>query len=100
MDLKEFTYDNLLPQVGTVFRIAFPDRTVELTLSRVDLLREKHTSKRLYRDSFSLIFQGPTDVMLPQGMYPLDHQALGEQKIFIVPIATAEGGFEYEAVFT
>jgi hypothetical protein len=101
MDLNELTYDNVLPHVGSTFRINFPERAIELKLSRVDHLREKHTSKRLFRDSFSMIFTGPSDVMLQQGMYPMHHGALGEElQIFIVPIAREDEGYQYEAVFT
>jgi|ERR1051325_1375977 hypothetical protein len=101
MELNEFTYDNVLPHVGSTFHIEFPERAIDLQLTRVDHLREKHTSKRLYRDSFALIFTGPTDIMLQQGTYPMRHEALGEQvNIFIVPIGKGEEGFEYEAVFT
>ena len=100
MDLNELTYDNVLPHIGSTFRIDFPERSVELQLTRVDRLREKHTSKRLLRDSFALIFQGPDDVMLQQGTYPMQHAAIGAQSMFIVPIGKAETGFEYEAIFT
>ncbi|HKO59362.1 MAG TPA: hypothetical protein VJ276_26075 [Thermoanaerobaculia bacterium] len=101
MDLSELTYDNVLPHVGSTFRIDFPERPVELKLTRVDHLREKHTSKRLFRDSFALVFTGPADVMLQQGMYPMHHPTLGgELQIFIVPVGRDEEGVQYEAVFT
>ncbi|MBV9493872.1 MAG: hypothetical protein JOZ54_06475 [Acidobacteria bacterium] len=101
MDLKELTYETMLPHVGSTFRIEFADRTLELELVRVDMLREKHTSKRLNRDSFALIFRGPNDVMLRQGTYPLDHAILGPKvPIFIVPLAREEEGVHYEAIFT
>jgi uncharacterized protein DUF6916 len=102
MDLSEFTYDKLLTHVGSAFRIDFVERSVELSLVRVDHLREKHTSKKLFRDSFALVFNGPQDVMLPQGMYPMHHPVLGDPvQIFIVPIGKEDdGAYQYEAVFT
>lgn len=100
MDLTEFTYDNILPHVGSTFRINFPEGTVELKLTRVDHLREKHTSKRLFRDSFALQFLGPAGAFLPQGTYAMQHESLGELPIFIVPVGQEEEGVQYEAIFT
>ncbi|HEV7921621.1 MAG TPA: hypothetical protein VGR02_12605 [Thermoanaerobaculia bacterium] len=101
MDLTEFTYDNILPHVGSTFRINFPQGTVDLELTRVDHLREKHTSHRLFRDSFAMQFLGPVNSYLPQGTYAMHHEALGKElPIFIVPIGREEAGFQYEAIFT
>lgn len=101
MDLTEFTYENILPHVGSTFRITFPQGTVDLKLTRLDHLREKHTSNRLFRDSFALQFLGPSNPQLAQGTYPMQHETLGQElPIFIVPIGHQEGGFQYEAIFT
>ena len=35
---------------------------------------------------FSLIFHGPGDRMIPQGVYTLRHTLVGEQEIFLVPV--------------
>ena len=48
---------------------------------------------------FSLIFSGPPDVSLPQNMYSLKHERMGQFNIFLVPIAGDETGYRYEAVF-
>jgi hypothetical protein len=102
MDLTELTYDNMLPLTGSAFRIEFAGgRIVELILSRVERLREKHTSKKLFRDSFSMTFTGPADVMLQQGTYPMANESFGEPlPIFIVPVGKEEERYLYEAIFT
>jgi hypothetical protein len=51
--------------------------------------------------AFSLIFRGPRDRLLPQGIYPIEHPILGTLEIFLVPLGP-EGdseGLQYQAVF-
>jgi hypothetical protein len=48
------------------------------------------------RAPFSLVFEGGPDPPLPQGIYRVEHDALGALEIFLVPIAADR----YEAVFT
>lgn len=48
---------------------------------------------------FSVLFRGPPDTFLPQGMYRIDHDELGASDLFIVPIRRDERGFYYEAAF-
>jgi hypothetical protein len=50
-------------------------------------------------ESFTLLFHGPGDRMLPQGTYAFAHDDLGEFDLFIVPIGQAPGVFQYQAVF-
>jgi hypothetical protein len=37
---------------------------------------------------------------LPQGIYPVEHPALGMMEIFLVPVGPTSGGNGYNAVFT
>ena len=51
--------------------------------------------------AFSLLFQGPKDVMAPQATYRLSHSALGSEiDLFLVPVNEVDAGFQYEAIFT
>lgn len=51
------------------------------------------------RQPFSLLFRGPPEGVLPQGVYPLEHPELGRLEIFLVPISRTDDGVRYEAVF-
>ena len=53
------------------------------------------------RQSFSLIFRGPRDRLLSQGMHPVEHPALGTLTIFLVPIMPEGDPTElhYQAIF-
>ncbi|MDT7687353.1 MAG: hypothetical protein QOE46_112 [Acidobacteriota bacterium] len=51
-------------------------------------------------ERFSLYFNGPGDIYLPQKIYRLEHEQMGELDIFLVPIEHDERGYRYEAVFS
>ena len=50
-------------------------------------------------ERFSAFFEGPDDPLLPQLTYHVQHEAMGEFDLFIVPIGKVENRFRYEAVF-
>src|ERR1700722_4151413 len=50
-------------------------------------------------ESFSLVFHGPGDRLLPQKMHPFEHSGLGSFELFIVPIGQGPGHFKYQAIF-
>jgi hypothetical protein len=53
----------------------------------------------LARAPFSLLFHHAAAVVFPQKIYPMQHTALGEFGIFLVPVARDREGFLYQAVF-
>ena len=86
-------------QLNTKFRVRVETpRPIELELVEVkswsSLAMEQGGMER-----FSLYFAGPTDILLPQASYPLEHDELGALDIFLVPVARDEAGVRYEAVF-
>lgn len=52
------------------------------------------------REPYSLVFRGPANPVLKQGIVPLQHTQLGDIDIFLVPIGPDSQGMCYEAVFT
>lgn len=70
------------------------DTNVELELIEVSELK-------LYprQEEFTLVFRGPLDMFLGQGVRFLKHDQMGEFELFIVPVKQDEQGFHYEAVF-
>lgn len=55
------------------------------------------------RRPFSVVFRAPEgqEGVLPQQIYRLDNEELGELELFLVPLGPDEDGrMEYEAVFT
>jgi hypothetical protein len=85
------TADDFEPHVGTRFRL--PDGGLELELGQV----ERHPPQAgLVREPFALVFTGPVESPLDQRIHRLEHDAMGELDVFLVPT----GPGRYEAVFS
>ncbi len=52
------------------------------------------------QESFSVLFAGPPEPLLPQQLYDLRHETLGALTLFLVPVGPGKDGRpRYEAVF-
>lgn len=52
------------------------------------------------RDPYSLVFHGPAQPVLPQRIYRLRQEQMGDLDLFLVPIGPDGEGMRYEAIFT
>ncbi len=87
------------PHVGDVFRLEFADHPpVDLTL--VEAAPGPWQRDVGERIAFRLEFAGPTEPLLEQRTYRMQHAEIGTLEIFIVPVARDEKTATYEAVFT
>ena len=50
-------------------------------------------------EQFSIVFRGPLETFLGQGMREFEHDEMGRFQLFLVPINKHDDGFSYEAVF-
>jgi hypothetical protein len=93
--LENLGRDDFVPNLNTRFRLLQEDQpSIELLLVNVSEL-----ATRERQQVFSIEFQGPVDLLLPQQMYRLDHDVLGAFELMIVPIRQDAKGIYYEAVF-
>ncbi len=76
-------------------------RVVDLALNEFAIrLVEINDRKRIpHQEVFALLFHGPSENFIQQGMHKLEHSQLGEIDIFLVPVGQDNDGFLYEAVF-
>jgi uncharacterized protein DUF6916 len=99
--VADLTEEEFSRHVNTRFRVIvdFPD-PIELELVEVKSYanRDKPGEEK-GMERFSVHFYGPGNIYLPQAIYNLSHEAMGEMAIFLVPLAHNERGFLYEAVF-
>ena len=96
---QQHTQADFSRQLNTKFRVlAEAPRPVELELIEVKGWRTQPEEQQ-GMERFSLIFRGPSDIFMPQNIYRLAHEQMGELDIFLVPIAPQWDGFRYEAVF-
>jgi hypothetical protein len=89
-------------QLNTKFRVLLElENAPEVELELAELAEfPTLTHSRSDVERFSLFFYGPGDFYLPQSMYRLAHERLGEHEIFLVPVAQDPRGYRYEAVFS
>ena|SRR2546425_134059 len=80
------------------FRLTLQDQNLELELMEVKAYLPQ-ANEQGEMERFSIFFAGPGNVYLPQRLYRLEHEQMGEFEIFLVPISGGEKGFRYEAVF-
>ena len=98
MAAEKLTCGDFEPHLGSAFTIVNEDvPPLAFTLTETKLLKTMQNIE-LPREPFSLVFEAPAP-LLPQRIYSFDHEAMGRQEIFVVPIAKVENGFQYEAVF-
>ena len=82
---------------GTKFRVDSGSGGVtEFELVEVTALRPNSDANGR---PFALLFHGPAASVLPQKIYPMEHDRLGALTIFIVPVGQDATGVRYEAVF-
>lgn len=87
-------------RLGETFRIHVDDGTV-IDLELVDVERARSSPSGVPSDSsFSMLFRGPADPLLNQGMIPLHNDTWGTCEIFLVPVSQEQSGTVYEAVFS
>ncbi|GEM_PF-437476 len=102
---RENTIDELLTlqhfedKVGQMFDAMVHGGAVEITLVSAEALPLAR-GPELSRPPFSLLFLGPAEEFLGQGIQQLSHPELGTREIFLVPIGRdADGAYRYQAVF-
>jgi hypothetical protein len=89
------------PYVGETFVFQTGEgEKVELTLIEAEASPWQPSPETGLPNSFSLVFRGPPQRVLPQGTYLLGHSALDDLVIFVTPIASSAEGVDYQAVFS
>jgi hypothetical protein len=101
--LDRLTVDDFRPAVGQTFLLdAGGAGKVDLQLVEARTIEPDAppTDEAGQRSPFALDFRGPVEPLLPQSIYRLEHESVGEMEIFIVPVGRTEAGTDYEAIFT
>ncbi|MBV9196332.1 MAG: hypothetical protein JO168_19520 [Solirubrobacterales bacterium] len=93
--LASLTAEDFRPLVGTHFGVAAGPFASEL----IEVNELDRTAGPGLRLPFSLVFRGPLEPLLRQGIHRLEHGQLGELDLFLVPIGPDQAGMRYEAVF-
>jgi hypothetical protein len=84
--------------IGTEFQGEVDQKEIVLKLTDVKGYLSKPNEQE-GMERFSIFFDGPGETKLPQAIYHLRHEKMGEVDLFLVPVSGNENGFRYEAVF-
>lgn len=95
-DLTKMTAEDFRAYQDQEFLISSIDPQLALTLVEV---REMGQGSR-EGGAYSVLFQSDLEEALPQMIYRVTHADIGENDIFLVPVAKQTAGVQYEAVFT
>ena len=93
LDFQSAVASTFAEHMNSTFRLQHEPATTELDLVEVS---DGSTRRQV---SFSLLFRGPHPPLLPQQIYPFEHDRLGRFDLFIVPVKRDARGLYYEAVF-
>jgi hypothetical protein len=84
-----------LENLESKFRL-YLDGSEQAELELVDVSERKVAQRQ---EIFSIEFRSRSSAVLPQRIYRLDHDKLGQFDLFLVPIRKNDQGVYYEAVF-
>lgn len=89
------THEAFSQHVNTKFQVQVEENTdVELELTEISELKVYPQ-----QEEFTILFRGPSDAFLGQGVRSFTHDQMGQFDLFIVPVRQDGEGFYYEAVF-
>ena len=110
--LETLTAGDFRDHLGTPFRLtgASPEgggSAVSVEAELADVSENPSGPPSATRTPFSVVFRGPLEPVLPQGIHHVEHEQFGTLELFIVPIGpdepSAQGeaptAMRYEAVF-
>jgi hypothetical protein len=101
--LETFTIATFSARTGETFHIAVegkePLNVALIEVTDLTSLGGPEAAKR-ERAPFSIVFRGAREIALPQRMYRMRHETIGDFEIFLVPIGPDREGMRYEAIFT
>jgi|SRR6516164_6366519 hypothetical protein len=96
--MAELTAREFSKHLNSQFRLKVKDQDLPLQLVEVKpYLPQENEQQGLER--FSVFFEGPGDLLLPQQVYRLAHDRMGDFELFLVPVSGDQRGYRYEAVF-
>ena len=96
--MPNLTEQEFSKHIGTEFQADVNQNEVALKLTDVKGYLSK-PNEQSGMERFSAFFDGPGAMKLPQAIYHLRHEKMGEFDLFLVPVSGDANGFRYEAVF-
>ena len=102
VSLDQLRFEDFAGLVKATFAVEpDPGATLQLELAAVTprRLTPSGLAGGLAYEQFTLVWLGPADRLLPQGMYWFENPTRGRFELFIVPVGHDANGIRYEAQF-
>lgn len=99
--MEDLTHETFSKRVNETFHAHAAEDTLDLELVEVDV-SDQLTQPEIegLRHPFILIFRGPREKILSEGMYRIENETLGELELYVIPILTASPDHQdYQVVF-
>ncbi len=98
MMAPEITHETFGPHVNTTFRVHREGEPLEVELTEVSVDKRDPPAEGM-RKAFVLIFAGPKDALLPEGLYEVESEKTGRLPLYIIPIISPGERQSYQVVF-
>lgn len=93
----EITHEMFLDHVAKTFRVHCGEEVLDVELTEVDV--GEAPSVEGLRQPFTLIFRGPKERILREGLYKVDHEDVGAFELYVIPIITVGDRQDYQVIF-
>jgi len=93
---ESISHENFSGHLNALFRIDVAETSQELELVEVEVGDSVDPS---LREPFTLIFQGPKDSILPEGIHNLSNDDAGSFELYIIPIVSHGDRQSYQVIF-
>ena len=103
--LDKLNIDDFEKRIGETFHVTHQEgEPFELELRRADVsqyheLEDENAQKERERKPFSVEFHSRRNEHVPQQLFSVKHDDMGEFDLFLVPLGPDAEGHRYEAVF-
>ncbi len=86
-------------RLHTRFEVLDPYTGSDRVICELELVEVSEEKRTVRQEIFSIVLTGPEQCFLPQRIYRVRHEGLGQQEIFLVPVGRDADGYHYQAVF-
>jgi hypothetical protein len=95
-DLKKSRFEPLRSSIFFVSTITANDAEATLPELPMTMTSIRSSSAPPSYEQYSMLFLGPIEPVLSQGIYRFRHDVIGEISLFLVPVGRDEEGTQYE----
>jgi hypothetical protein len=95
---QDFDHTTFEQHLHVIFSVQTAAGPVDVELDEVEV-HPQGVVPGSTRQPFTLIFLGPKDGLLPEGLHKLSHDDLGEFDLYLIPILSAGERQAYQSIF-